>query len=423
MLRAEMAIKNTLRQPRRSLLLGGAITFGIAVICLVASFSSGMESAVQSNVTLISAGHIIVGGTARSASGRAIFRIEDPELIKAVTDLLPEALSVSPTAQAQATVVFGSREQQLKVRGVDWEKDKLYSSSLILLEGDWNQAVKDRGILMGAMTAKRFGLGLGDSVFVRLSTVTGQQNVMEYDLSGVYDDSAAGGMSTVFVPLSNLLSDLNLSTSQYQLLAVFLPDASRADALAERLERGLEARGYSLADTKAAEGWDSRNVTRYSISTVSELSGQAGAVLGSVRWIGAAIFAIMVLLVMAGISNTYRMVLIERTKEIGMLRCIGFRRKDIFGVFILEALFISLAGSLVGILVSFPIGFGISSIAFNPSGDLGVALSRGRLLFLPQAASYVLASACLLAAGVLAVYGPAHKASRLAPAEALRVSA
>ncbi len=418
MLHAEIAMKNTLRQPRRSLLLGGAIAFGLAVICLASSFSSGMEKAVQANVTLFSAGHIVVGGTVRSASGRELSRIEDPGFAQAVSGLVPEALSVSPTAQAQATVVFGSREQQLMVRGVDWDKDRLFGSSLILLSGDWEKARKDRSILMGAQAAKRFGLGLGDSVFVRLSTVSGQQNVMEYDLAAVYDDAAAGGMSTVFVPLVNLVSDLNLASGHYQSLAIFLPDAARADAVAERLKADLSAGGYSLGDARAAD-----SAAVYSVATVTELSGQAGAVLGSVRWIGAAIFAIMVLLVMAGISNTYRMILMERTKEIGMLRCIGFRRKDIFRIFIMEAVFIAAAGSLAGILASFPLGLAIHGIAFDPSGDLGTALSRGRLIFAPETGAYALGAICLLAASALAVYGPARKASRLAPAEALRTSA
>ena len=113
------------------------------------------------------------------------------------------------------------------------------------------------------------------------------------------------------------------------------------------------------------------------------MSGQMGAVLGSVRWIGATIFAIMLLLTAAGITNTYRMVLMERTAEIGMLRCIGFRRADIFRIFIYEAGMIAIAGSLAGILVSMPVGLLVHLIPFNPSGSLGSALSRGRLIFSP----------------------------------------
>jgi len=488
-----MALKNTLRQPRRSALLGGAIAFGVVIISLAGGFTSGMEDAVQSNVTLFSAGHVLVSGIAASESGRAQNRISDPALAEKVKEILPEAVSVSPTAQAQSTVIFGSREQQLRLRGIDWSADKLYTRNLILSQGDWTSAVGDRAIILGAQSARRFGLGLGDSVIVRLSTMSGQQNATEYKLGAVYDDAAAGGMTTAFVPLGDLLEDLNMKAGQYQSLAVFLPDAAQADAVAAKLAAGLMAAGFQLRQASAVRGSAAASAegragvggqgalgpdlggavaggaggqgnvgglggmggaafggampggsslggsppsgdfsrvpamaagsTFYRISTVTELSGQMGAVLGSVRWIGVTIFAIMLVLTAAGITNTYRMVLMERTKEIGMLRCIGFRRRDIFRTFIFEAIFIALAGSLAGIALSLPLGFAVHLIPFNPSGSLGSALSRGRLLFAPSLASYVFVIACVMLASVVAVSGPARKASRLLPVEAMRTTA
>jgi putative ABC transport system permease protein len=485
-----MAFKNTLRQPRRSALLGGAIAFGVVIISLASGFTSGMEDAVQSNVTLFSAGHVLVSGIAASESGRAQNRISDPALAGKVQEILPEAVSVSPTAQAQSTVIFGSREQQLRLRGIDWKADRLYTENLILSQGDWPSAVGDRAIVLGAQSARRFGLGLGDSVIVRLSTMSGQQNATEYKLGAVYDDAAAGGMTTAFVPLGDLLEDLNMKAGQYQSLAVFLPDAAQADAVAAKLAAGLKAAGFQLRQAAGARGSaaaaaDGRagmggqgalgpdlggavaggaggqgnfsgmggaafggampggssfggsppsgdssrgsamaaGSTVYRISTVTELSGQMGAVLGSVRWIGVTIFAIMLALTAAGITNTYRMVLMERTREIGMLRCIGFRRRDIFRTFIFEAIFIALAGSLAGIALSLPLGFAIHLIPFNPSGSLGSALSQGRLIFAPSLVSSVFVIACVMLASVVAVSGPARKASRLLPVEAMRTTA
>ena len=517
MIRLTMALKNTLRQPRRTALLGGAIAFGVIIICLASGFTSGMEAAVQDNVTLFSAGHILVSGIMASESGRAQNRINDASLTEKAKAILPEAISVSPTAQAQATVVFGSREQQLRLRGVDWNSDKLFSQNLILTQGDWAGAKAERAIVLGAQSARRFGLGLGDSVFVRLSTVSGQQNATEYKLGAVYDDAAAGGMTTAFVPLANILSDLNMKAGEYQSLAIFLPDASQADLAAKKLSVGLKKDGFAIRETAARSGQAASaatdaaaaaagsrarpasaanaaksgqanatsaanaanaaqagadgmsapgagsgpggaggfgaggfaaggfsaggfgaggqgplgqailgipaGTTVYRISTVTELAGQMGAVLGSVRWIGITIFAIMLLLTAAGITNTYRMVLMERTKEIGMLRCIGFRRSDIFRIFIYEAILIAIAGSLAGILASLPLGLLVHLIPFNPSGSLGSALSQGRLLFEPSFLSFAFVSACVVLASVLAVFSPAKKASRLLPVEALRTTA
>lgn len=464
MIRITMALRNTLRQPRRTLLLGGAIAVGVIIICLASGFTSGMESSVQNNVTLFSAGHIFVTGITASESGRVQTRISDPTLIEKAKTILPEAISISPTAQSQTTMVYGTKEQQVRVRGVDWQSDKLFSQNLILKQGDWQSAKDDRAIILGAQSARRFGLGLGDSVLVRLSTVTGQQNVTEYKLGAVYDDTAAGGMTTALVPLSNLLADLNMKEGQYQSLTVFLSDASQADVLAKKLTDGLKKEGFTISAAASTSqtsqvaqasqsssggggfggggmdgstgggsggfGFMNRNTlnipagaTYYRISTITEMSGQMGAVLGSVRWIGITIFVIMLLLTAAGITNTYRMVLMERTSEIGMLRCIGFRRTDVFRIFLYEAAMIAVGGSLGGIILSLPIGMLIHFIPFDPSGSLGYALSRGRLIFSPNVISFALVCVSVIAASMLAVSGPARKAARLLPVEALRKTA
>jgi ABC-type lipoprotein release transport system permease subunit len=163
--------------------------------------------------------------------------------------------------------------------------------------------------------------------------------------------------------------------------------------------------------------------TLYQVSTITELSGQVGAVLGSVRWIGIAIFLIMLMLTATGITNTYRMVLLERTKEIGMMRCIGFHKSQVFWVFLFESAILSIAGSLGGILLSFPIGWLIHAIPFNASGELGQALSRGRLVYAPTFGTLLIIVAAVLASSMIAVYWPARRASELQPVEAIRQTA
>lgn len=461
MIEFTMALRNTVRQPRRTVLLGGAIAFGVLIICLTTGFTAGMESAVQNNVTLFSGGHILVNGMTASQNGRIQNRVSDEALIQKVKELVPETISVSPTAQAQATIVFGSREQQLRLRGVDWTSDKLFSQNLILTGGDWKAGTSDRMLILGAQSARRFGLGIGDSVVVRLSTASGQQNVVDYKVGAIYDDTAAGGMTTVLVPLTDLLSDLNMKEGEYQALAIFLPDASRADAVANTLKSGLAKAGYTVAGQNAAaatttsgsgantsstgsgvsggagstDGTGAGNAfmqyrqnatglkagaSMYRISTVTELSGQMGTVLGSVRWIGGTIFVIMLLLTSAGIANTYRMVLLERTQEIGMLRCVGFRQKDVFKIFMMEAALIAFGGSLAGILVSLPVGLLVHLIPLNPQGSLGSALARGHLVFAPDLLSYCIVCLIVVAVCLLAVSGSARRAARLQPVEAMR---
>ncbi len=418
-----MAARNLTRQKRRSLLLGSAVAFAVLVICLSSGITAGMNQAVEDNITLATGGHVLVTGSLRSASGRIQTRMcDDGSIATLIRDTVPGARSVSRLVSVQANLVFGSREQEITLRGVDWSEDRLYRENLILTLGTMADATGPRAIILGARAARRFGLGLGDSLLARFSTASGQQNVTEYKLAAVYDDRAAGGLLCAFVGFGDLRADLNLPEGWFQSLAVFLDDASESEAAAARIRDALAPSAHVAprGQSTAAQPGPDPGASMLRVAGMDELSGQAGAVLGTIRWIGVAVFAIMLVLTAAGIANTYRMVLMERTREIGTLRCIGFRRKHVFRVFVLEAVAIALLGCTAGLALSFPIGYAARLIPFNASGSLALALSRGRLLFLPGFPSLALTFCAVIAMSFAAVSGPARRAAALVPAEVMR---
>lgn len=436
-----IALRNVGRQTRRSLLLGAAVAFAVFIMSLSSGFTAGMDQAVQDTMTMVSGGHVLVTGYLRSPTGRVQTRMTDDGTIAgAIESGAADPVSVSPLVSTQATVVFGSREQQMSLRGIDWSKDRLYGTSLKILSGSLPSFDTPRAIVLGARPAARFGLGLGDSLLARFQTASGQQNVTEFSLAAIYDDSSSSGLPLALVNFTALRQDLNLPEDSLQAYALFLKDASTASATASSLRTAL---GNSLASRNipvapppgSADSMTSQDSgTRTEnflparnpgsrllrVTDIDELSGQAAAVLGTIRWIGAAVFLVMLILSAAGIANTYRMVLLERTREIGTLRCIGFRRRQVFSSFLAEAVLIAMAGALAGLILALPAGWLVGLIPFDTSGELAVALSKGRLLFLPSLTSVFMTVIPVILAAALAAAGPARRAAALVPAEALR---
>jgi len=226
-LHLKLAARNVRRQPNRTIALGGAIAFSALVMTLILGFVNGMDRAIQDNVTLYAGGHVIISGSTASWSGRLQNRFSDDAIAKIASSAVPSVRTVSPLAQAQATVVFGTREIQLLVRGIDWNTDQLYHEELVLTQGDWKAVEGARAMLMSAQIANRFGLSVGDQVVVRLSTASGQQNVTDYTVAAIYDDAASGGMNTAFVALQDLIADLNMKANEQQQIAIFLRMARR----------------------------------------------------------------------------------------------------------------------------------------------------------------------------------------------------
>jgi len=463
----KLAARNVRRQPHRTIALGGAVAFSALVMALISGFVNGMDLAIQDNVTLYSGGHVLISGYTASWSGRLQNRFADDNVAKTVESAGTGIRTVSPIAQSRATVVFGTREIQLMLRGVDWTKDQLYHDSLILTKGDWKGLESSRTMLMSAQTADRFGLATGDQVVVRLTTASGQQNVTDYKVAAIYDDGAAGGMNTAFVAFGDLTADLNMKSNEQQEIAVFLKNSTAAENTAQAVTAALSAKGITVnrgsasntgasGVSRAAPSQDSSansdsfvssitgpgasgpavssapqgagrqlspGTAIYRVSTVQELAGEIGSALGSIRWIGYAVFILMLIVSATGISNSYRMVLLERTKEIGMLRCIGYKKKDVFSSFIAEGILLAGGAALVGVVLALPIGFGIGFIPFNPHGDFGAALVKGHLRFAPTLSQLLLILVFVTVVAIAAVFLPARKAAEVVPVEALRKTA
>ncbi|MCD6396471.1 MAG: FtsX-like permease family protein, partial [Spirochaetaceae bacterium] len=132
------------------------------------------------------------------------------------------------------------------------------------------------------------------------------------------------------------------------------------------------------------------------------------------------LFIILMLITMVGLINTFRMVLIERTREIGTMRAVGMHRGSIRSIFLMEALFLSLFGALGGIMLSLLVTGVTGLIKFTSDSPLGLFLNNGRLQFITNPVSGIAVVVLLSIMTLLAVYLPAKKAAKLNVVDALR---
>jgi putative ABC transport system permease protein len=112
-----------------------------------------------------------------------------------------------------------------------------------------------------------------------------------------------------------------------------------------------------------------------------------------------------------GIMNIMLVSVIERTREIGLRKAVGARKRDILGQFLIESLIIGVAGGLIGILVGAVISALIGKIAAASSTSLNPVVSFGSIL---------LATGFSIAVGLIFGLYPANRAANLEPVEALR---
>ena len=151
----------------------------------------------------------------------------------------------------------------------------------------------------------------------------------------------------------------------------------------------------------------------FKVETASDLIASFNVVLNIIQVVFVGIAAISLLVGGIGIMNTMFTAVLERTREIGVMKAIGARNSDVLGLFLIESGLLGLAGGVIGVILGAAISKGVefgANTAFGPGtihASFPPALIIGALLF-----SFVIGAI----SGVL----PARRASKLKPVEALR---
>jgi putative ABC transport system permease protein len=144
------------------------------------------------------------------------------------------------------------------------------------------------------------------------------------------------------------------------------------------------------------------------------------SLVGVLKTISLVVFIILLVITMVGILNTYRMVMIERTREIGTMRAIGVQKGGIRSIFVWEAGIIALAGALAGLILAGIIIFIMSFVSFSDVAFLSFFLREGKINFSVEAAEVITNLLLLLGLSLFSAYLPARTAAKLNPADALR---
>ena len=149
----------------------------------------------------------------------------------------------------------------------------------------------------------------------------------------------------------------------------------------------------------------------YSVTTIKEAQSLVEDVFGTINILLLALTSISLIVGGVGIMNVMYVAVVERTFEIGLRKAVGAKSADIRNQFLLEAVFFTIAGGLVGIVLGYLMALGFSYI---------ISLLGYTLKFSITLQSILIAVGFSATTGIIFGYYPAYKASKLSPMEALR---
>jgi len=318
---------------------------------------------------------------------------------------LPHVSAISPIVSAgNQQVVFGSQNWHTRVQGVSTDLQTIQGWQM--LDGLWFTTQQQAGAEPVAV--------LGDTVAQNLFgnnnvNPVGQQiriGNQLFRVVGVLAPKGGFGQDDViFIPYQTAMIRL-ANTNYLSEIVIDVDDQSNIDLVVQEITTTLESSHHIPKGTPD----DFQTITSAQLLQQSQQVTQAIALLLS------SIAAISLTVGGIGIMNIMLVSVTERTREIGIRLAIGARRADIRTQFLIEALVLSLAGGILGMLLGIFVGWLtinliIAALARNGGGTVPLVITPTTLI-LPFAVSAII--------GVVFGLYPAVRASRLDPIVALR---
>lgn len=436
----KVAFRNISRQKKRSFLLAGAIAFGMLVITLINALTGGVVGNIRDNFSHALGGHVFIMGREWTDAGQMIMKIRpDGRLDRLLEENAAQIEGFTRRSQAMPSLIFGSKQTMHLLYGVDFEEEDKLLGSLAVTEGSLNEVLtQDDVIILPQPVAERLGVLVGETLLIRLETLTGQQNVGEVKVAALIEDQEQLGLSASYISRSYLNALLGMDPHEYQLLNMFVTDLDGVEIFARTFREALrnpdeqeEVEAEAEPEVSVTVGgmpidplpqqeevtrWEG---TRYQVMNINQIMEAVELVVGVLNRVGLVIFLILLVVTMVGITNTFRMMMIERTKEIGTMRAFGMHQKQVKHIFLWEAVFLGLLGCLAGLVLSAVVTLVVGSIRFNAAPSMQFFLDDGRISFALSLPETILNTALVVFTSLIAAYWPARAAAKLSPMKAL----
>ncbi len=423
---AKLALRTLWRNRKRYRLVFLAVLVGFALVCLILGVSGGVLKSIKEKAARYFAGQITIRGYVNDSPA-----IENPDEL--VNYLAASSLPVRNISKrtiyyhSNAAIYYGGESiRQRRLIGVDFEKERSEFDSLRLIEGSLDHMLagdRKQSILISKSASKLLGAHAGDAVLLYLTTHDGSANTTMLTVKGVFEENSLFGY-VAYMDNEGLNELLALPQGSATDIALYFPSGYSENDAIKPLFKYLGTRYPVLPVTgrKDLSQALSDNPERYILTLIS-LDANLDTVkdlLDALNVILFFLFGIFLLIVMTGIVNTYRVILFERTKEIGTMRALGTGRLQVLRLFLAEAFFLAVSAAVFGTLLGVLMLAVVTNVPLTTIPGAGLFTNNGFLVFFLKPSLLVIAFTIMVASVVLAVSGTARKASTIPPAEALR---
>ena len=398
----KLSLNNLRRRKLRSWLTMLGIFIGIAAVVSLISLGQGLQTAITAQFSTLGTEYLTIqnAGTGFGSPGSTVVeKLNDHDLkiiegARGVEEVVPRLIRIVRVEYNNAVsfnYIGDVPEEQTKMKIV-YSAGKLKAETGRLLE------IGDKGkIVIGQNIAKKENFGKEINVGKKIN-IQGE----DFEVVGILEKGSSFQTNDVIVMLNSDLKNILDIGDEIDLIVAKVEDTEDPSVVADRIEKALR----KDRDEKIGE-------EDFSVQTPLEALSAVNQVLTAINVIVVGIAMISLLVGGIGIANTMYTSILERRKEIGVMKAIGAKNSNVLSIFLIEAGFLGLVGGVIGVAIGSGAALGVSLIANNVFGSeiIEVNLSVALMVF---------AIGFSFLIGIISGAIPSYQASKLSPVEALR---
>jgi len=405
----KLSLSHVRKSKMRSWLTIVGIVIGVAAIVAIISIGEGMQASVQKSLGSLGADLITVspgysratgmgGGHGPEGAGVSTVNLTDKDLN--VIKQVPGVIYVNGMVSGRSDLILGNEKTSASISGVDTNVWR----SIVTTELE-----SGRYLQPGDSNAVVIGYSLAHNVFLQPITQNRPLTIgrKTFKVVGIFAQSGGfgGTDNAVYMPADSARDVITekVERNQFTSITVKIADQNLADRVKADIEQKLMMSRHVNSRTRD-----------FTVTAFASIQQQINSVTQAITMFLGAIAAVSLLVGAVGIANTMFMSVMERTRQIGLLKALGATDTEVMKLFLIESGLFGVVGGVIGITLGVLISAIISSIGLQmmgPGGAMTTVIPPSLIIF---------ALAFSIIVGVLSGVAPARNAAKMNPVDALR---
>lgn len=398
------AWRNLWRNKLRSSVIITAVTLGIFAGIFLMAFMNGMVNDRIQAIISMEISHIQIHQPEFTDNNLFTLRISNADSIVDIVKKIPNVSAASKRIVISSMAASAETGTGVKITGVDPENEiKVAKLHTKIIEGKYLDDKGRNPIVIGETLARKLKIGLKNKVIITVQDVNNNITGGAFRVVGIYrTDNLMFDEANVYVRFSDISALTGLDGKEAHEIAILLNDNK---------------------NTETAKKAVSACIPALEVKDWLQISPEAGYLVSAMNQYMYIFIVVILLALCFGIVNTMLMVILERVRELGMLMAIGMNRVKVFMMIMLETVFLSLTGGVLGIVIGY-----FATKHFEHVGidlffwkDAFASVGYPSMVYpVIEIGTIIIVTIMVIITGIVSSLYPAYKALKLNPSQAIR---